>query len=495
MPNKIKKISKSQYLKGLQCPKALWLFWHRKDLKPVIDEQKQHVFDVGNEVGRLATEFFDGGIEITEEYYQIDKAIDSTQKAVKSGEKYIFEATACSDDGAYSRIDILEKIIESDKWNLVEVKSSASVKDYHLDDITLQRYAFINAGYNVEKSILMHLNREYVRSGPIDIKQLFRLEDCTEIVEMKIGKIKANVHLLIKTINQDHEPSAEIGSRCKNPFECDYINYCWQNVPEYSVYNIFGGKKLNDLLEKNIIDVFDVPDSFETTDRQFIEVDSYKHNKVYKDVKELNNFLDTLMYPLYYLDYETISPTVPLFDNTSPYLTIPFQFSLHIQDKKDGSLQHVEFLHTGNDDPRPYLIKALVESCGTKGSVVVYNQFFEEQINKDLGFSFPEYRERLNSINERMVDLLMPFSKRYLYHPEMKGSASLKTVLPALVSDLAYDSLAIDDGMTASIQYLKCIQNTVSDQEKETIFQNLKEYCALDTLAEVKLLEVLYNEI
>ena len=495
MSNKINRISKSQYLKGLQCPKALWLFWHRRDLKPEIDEYTQYVFDVGHEVGRLATEFFEGGIEITEPYNQIDKAIDSTQKAVKGGEKYIFEATACSDDGAYSRIDILEKDGQADAWNLIEVKSSTSVKDYQLDDITLQRYAFIHAGYTVNKSILMHLDRAYVRSGPIQVKKLFKLENCTDIVAMKIGEVKGHVGHLIKTINESREPSAEIGSRCKTPFECDYFSYCWQGIPEYSVYNIFFGKKLNALLEKNIIDVTDVPDNFETTDRQFIEVDAYKNKKVYKEVKKLKKFLDTLSYPLYFLDYETISPAIPLFDNTSPYQTIPFQFSLHIQEKKGGGLKHEQFLHTGNDDPRPYLITKLLEACRTKGSVVVYNQPFEEEINRGLGFSYPEYKERLENINERMVDLLTPFSKRYLYHPEMKGSASLKSVLPALVPDLSYDDLAIDDGMTASLQYLKCIQGTFTGQEKETIFFHLREYCHLDTLAEARLLEVLYKAI
>lgn len=149
MLKEIKRISKSQYIKGLQCPKALWLFWHRKDLKPEIDELQQHVFDVGHEVGRLATQLYNSGVEITEPYYQIDKAIDSTQKAIQNGENTIFEATACSDDGAYSRIDILEKAGQSDTWNLIEVKSSNSVKEYHLDDITLQRYVFIHAGYHI----------------------------------------------------------------------------------------------------------------------------------------------------------------------------------------------------------------------------------------------------------------------------------------------------------------------------------------------------------
>jgi len=494
MKKKIFRISKSQYLKGLQCPKALWLYRHRKDLTPEIDEQQQHIFDVGHEVGRLATEYFDNGFEIKEAYYQIDKAITSTQEAVKNGENAIFEATACSDDGAYSRIDILQRVDTVDTWNLIEVKSSNSVKEYHVDDMALQRYAFMNAGYHIKKSILMHLNRGYVRSGPIDVQKLFMLEDCTHRVEMEIGNIQPNVHHLLDVLNQEDEPGVAIGPRCKNPFECDYVPYCWEHVPEYSVYNIFSGRKLNELQEKNIIDISDVPDSFEMTDRQFVEVDSYKNGKVYKDLNELKNFLDMLIYPLYFLDYETISPAVPLFDNTSPYQTIPFQFSLHIQKEKGGPVTHVSFLHTGFDDPRPHLVKSLIDNCGQNGSVVVYNKTFEEEVNRGLGQALPEYKEQLESINERMVDLLLPFSKRHLYHPAMKGSASLKSVLPALVKDLTYNGLSIDDGMTASLQYLKCLQNKVSGKEKEKIFTDLEVYCAMDTHAEVKLLEVLYKE-
>jgi len=495
MTNKIKRISKTQYVKGVQCPKALWYYRHRKDLKPEIDELKQNDFDTGNEVGKLATKYFDEGVEITEAYDQIDQAIDSTQKAVKRGENNIFEATACSDDGAYSRIDILEKVRGSDTWNLVEVKSSTSVKDSHIEDMALQRYAFIHAGYNVNKSILMHINGAYVRSGSIEVKELFKLADRTADVEDKMGEVKENVQSLLKTLNQNQEPDVEIGKQCKKPFKCDYYDHCWQHIPEYSVYNIFRPKKLKALLGKNIIKVEDIPDDFKTTEMELLVVNAYKQGKIYKDTSKLEEFLGNLIYPLYYLDYETINPAVPLFDNTSPYQKIPFQFSLHIQEKKGGEFKHVEFLHTRDDDPRPDIIKALVENCGTTGSVLVYSKSFEEGVNNNLARAFPSYKAVLDNINERMVDLIVPFDKRYLYHPEMKGSASLKIVLPVLVPDMTYDGFAIDDGRTASIRYMKCIKNTVSGQEKDKIFQDLKEYCAQDTLAEVKLLEVLYKSI
>ena len=469
----------------------LWLYRHRRDLAPEISEGQQYIFDAGNEVGKLAQKYFEDGIEIEEEYYKIDQAIDSTKKAVSQGTAIIFEATAASEDGAFSRIDILNKVNGTDDWDLIEVKSSTEVKDYHIDDMALQRYAFSEAGYNIRKSILMHVDNNYVRSGELDIIRLFELEERTELVNEKIIEIRPLVKKLIRMLNSENEPKVEIGDQCNDPFECDYIPYCWQHVPDYSVYSVFRGRKREELLAENIIEISEVPDNFEMTDRQHTDISAYKKGEIHCDRNAIRVFLDRLEYPLYFLDYEAIWPAVPLFDRNSPYQQIPFQFSLHIQAEKDGKLKHIEFLHTDTYDPRPEFIKSLIESSGDRGSVLVYNQAYESRINNELGRDFPEYKSDLERINDRMVDLLVPFRSRYLYHPEMKGSASLKSVLPAFVPDMTYDGLGIQDGEMASIRYLACIKDAVSGEEKEKIFEDLRKYCRLDTLAEVKLLEVL----
>jgi hypothetical protein len=486
-------ISKSQYLKGLQCPKALWLYRNRKDLAPEISEGRQFIFDTGHEVGVLAQQYFGEGLEITEPYYKIDQAVRSTNQAVKQGKGLIFEATACADSGAYSRIDIFKKVDGTDTWDLIEVKSSTGIKDYHIDDMALQRHAFAGAGYRIGKSILMHVNNGYVRSGKLDLQALFTLEDCTGVVEDRLAEVGSKVEELIKVINSRIEPEIEIGGRCTKPFECDYIPYCWDHVPDYSVYDVFNGSKLEDLLEKNILNIPEVPEDLDLTDRQSIEISAFKENRIHRDITAIKAFLERLKYPLYYLDYETISPAVPLFDNSSPYETIPFQFSLHVQSKKGGDLKHIEFLHTGTDDPRPGFLEALVEACRKRGSVVVYNKPFESGVNNKLALNFPAYASRLEMINDRMVDLLVPFSARHLYHPAMEGSASLKSVLPAFVPDLTYDGLAISNGEIASIAYNRIIRGLMPEEEKDQIFEDLREYCKLDTLAEVRLVEVLYN--
>ena len=495
MTRKIKRISKSQYLKGIQCPKALWFYRHRPDLKPEVSEAQQYLFDTGHEVGELATHYFGSGVEITAAYYEVDKAIKSTKDFIRQGQNTIFEATASSPDGGYSRIDILNKVDRADAWDLIEVKAATAVKDYYLDDITFQRYAFANAGYNIEKSILMHINNQYVRTGELNVNELFTLEDCTDIVLKILSEIKGNLKNLIAIVNRSQEPEIDIGDHCRSPFECDYMHHCWQHVPEYSIYNIFSGSKRDELLANGIIEIVDIPDSFETTERQYIDIQSSKHNQIHKDQEGIREYLDTLIYPLYFLDYETIFPAVPLFDNSRPYQQVPFQYSLHIQQKKDGMPTHVEFLHTGLEDPRPDFVQSLIENCGKKGSVVVYNRSFEAGINNQLAADFPEFSDRIDNITERMVDLLIPFRSRWLYHPAMRGSASLKNVLPAFVPELSYDKLAIADGGAASRIYLNCIAGKVSKKDRTQIYQDLKDYCYQDTFAEVKLLGVLYDSI
>lgn len=487
-------LSKSQYLKGLQCPKALWYYRHRPDLAPEISPGQQALFDAGHEVGVLAQQYFKTGVEITEPYFEINQAIASTQKAVADGAGAIFEATAAAADGAYSRIDIFKKVRASDAWDLVEVKMSTTVKDYHIDDMAVQRHAFTGAGYNIRKSILMHINNQYVRSGNLDLLALFTLADCTPDVTARLADVDGNVDRLLAVIQSKKEPDIAPGDHCFSPFECDYTGHCWPTRPARSVYDLFpSGPKLNALLAHDITLISEIPDDFNMTKRQQVVVQACKTGQVQIDCAKIQKFLLSLKYPLYFLDYETVNNAVPLFDRTRPYQQVPFQFSLHIQNEKNGPVTHVEFLSTEKADPRPAFIEKLLAHCGTKGSVIVYNKAFEKRINDELGRDFPLFKPALNRVSARMVDLLVPFKSRHLYHPDMNGSASLKSVLPAFIPHMRYDTLEISDGNAAAQLYLSCLKDALPPAEQKKVFDNLRVYCGQDTLAEVKLVEVMHG--
>lgn len=484
-------ISKSQYVKGLQCPKALWLYRHRKDLAPEIDAQTQARFDAGNEIGTLAMSYFDGGVEVKNAYWDVKGAIESTQQFIKDGHDIIFEATAMHPvDGGYSRIDILKRVSGSDEWDLIEVKSSTSVKDYHLDDMAFQYHVFNGAGYKIRKCFMMVLDNSYIRAGDIDPKSLFKLEEISSEVFSKQAEVEAVAGQLGYVLERKKEPGVSIGARCFAPFECDYRDHCWKYVPDYSVYDVFQKKKAEELSRQHGVALEKLPNHIRPGGVKGLDIDSYLNGETIIDIANIRGFLSQLQYPLYFLDYETINPAIPLFDGTRPYQQIPFQFSVHIQESPDAELVHHEYLHKEQTDPRRFFAEKLIDLCGVDGHVIVYNQSFEIARNNDLARDFPEYATALNAINSRVIDLLEPFRKRWLYNPSQKSSASIKTVLPAF-TDLSYDDLEISHGGDAMLQYNSFINGSLPETEQPALWKNLVEYCKQDTYAMVLLLEVL----
>jgi len=381
-------ISKSQYVKGLQCPKALWLYRHRKDLAPEITPDKQALFDTGHEIGELAMQYFGDGVEVTNKYWDVKGAMESTRQYIKDGHDLIFEATAIHPiDGSYARIDILKRVPGSDEWDLIEVKSSTSVKDYHIDDMSFQYHVFYGAGYKIRKCFMMLIDNQY-----------------GYVLERKA------------------EASVSIGARCFAPFECDYKDHCWAHVPDYSVYDVFPKSKAEDISRQHGVDIEKLPEHIRPTGIKAVDVQSYLEGETLVNAQAISSFLKQIEYPIYYLDYETIMPAIPMFDDTRPFQQIPFQFSVHVQHEPGGELTHHEFLHKDRSDPRRNFAEKLVELCGDKGTVLVYNQSFEIARNKELAQDFPEYADAIQAINARVVDLLEPFKQRWLYHPNQHST-------------------------------------------------------------------------
>lgn len=480
-------LSKSAYMTGLQCPKALWLNYHRKDLRQEDGDNAQMA--MGNEVGALARNLYPNGVLVNYAPESREAMAAKTKTIIAQGKHILYEASALSPDGAYAKADILHKTANG--WHLIEVKSSTSVKDYHLTDLAFQRHAFESAGIPIERCFLVVINNQYERQGEIDIAALFVTHDVTE----QVGKqepVGASLQSLQSVVMQDKEPTIEIGAQCTSPFECGYKSHCWEGVPEYSTFNALTKDKAASLYQQTgSYRVEDIPASdMPKGQTKIIDINAYRSKEVYLDKPALAAFLRSLKYPLYFLDYETISHPIPLFDQIHPYQNVPFQFSLHIQDTPDGMLKHTQFLYGYQRDPREEFCEALIAKLGTEGSVIVYNQSFEEGCNRELAEAFPQYAKAIYAINARMVDLLKPFQKRWAYHPAQCGSASIKKVLPAF-TDLGYDELEIGNGMEASNRYLHFMQHGLPEAEKDKLLTDLTAYCELDTYAMVKLVEVL----
>lgn len=484
-------LSKSRFLAGLQCHLRLWYQCYERDLASEVSAAQQAVFDAGNEVGRLATQLYPNGVLIDEPYYQHKQAIQSTLKAMQDPKVMtIYEAAFLYDD-VRIRADILERT-ESGNWNLVEVKSSTSAKDIHLPDVAVQYYVLEGCGLSVSRAGILHLNNLYVYNGHnINLASLFAFADLTDQVISVQTEMPSNLAELKAMLANSDAPDIEPSRHCKNPYECEFWDHCTKDKPEFWILNIsgIGQKKIDELTQMGIQDISNIPSNFPLSEIQDRIRASVTNQQEYI-AQDLESQLNEIEYPMHFLDFETIGPAIPQYAGTRPYQTIPFQWSDHILNE-DGKLEHREYLCNEDKDPREEFTQTLLDALGTAGSIVIYTSYETGVLNSIIEH-FPQYADKLQAIIDRFVDLYAIIRNNY-YHPKFYGSFSLKYVLPALLPEMSYDKLSIQDGMQASLEYLRMIHPDTPEDEKTTIRDDLLTYCGQDTLAMVKIRDELLS--
>lgn len=495
MPETVKKnISKSQYTRGLQCLKSLWLYNYRRDLMDEVTPSKQAIFDQGHEVGDLARRYFPGGVLLDEDRAHIEESIARTTKLIKEGAKVLYEATFLAED-VLVRCDIIRKV--GNAWHLIEVKSSTQLKEQHLPDIAIQKYVMDAAGYKVSKIFLMVINTDFVKQGPIDPREFFTLQEVTEEISDAESEVPANLKSFFETLSApDKEPSIKFGCHCSSPYECDFSGYCWKGVPDYSVFNLpyLKPEIKEDLRDRGILDIADLPAGIKLS---AVAADIVKVARTCKPIinkRAVKDFLDGLKYPLYHLDFETINPAIPLFDGYRPYQQVTFQASLHIERGPGAEPEHYEYLAEPGTDPRKPMIDFLLKHIGPEGTPLAYNKGFETGRIKELAAFEPKYAKKLEELADRFVDLMSPFRSRHVFLPEFHGSYSMKAVLPALVPEMTYEGMAVANGDDAQTAYKALLSGKLTPAAAEQIRQDLLVYCGQDTLAMVKVLKSLQKQ-
>lgn len=475
-------------MSGLQCPKLLWYLYNDPKEIPPTDAAQQAIFEQGHLVGDYAKQLYPNGITIdhTKSFQAgLQSSIETLKKNVP-----IFEG-AFSYNNGYARADILQPNGDG-SWDLIEVKSSTSVKDEYYLDIGFQYYVYTGAGINIDKCQVLFLNNSYIYDGQLDIAQLFKSEDITAAIkDISLSNVENKIEEMQKVIQQKECPEISISDSCTKPYECPLKAKCWAFLPKSNVLTLYRNKKLGFAnLNDGVLNLADIPISDALNDKHLIQVECAKTNRPYVDRTKINDFLKTLEYPVHYMDFETFSTAIPMFNKTKPYQQIPFQFSMHIQKTTNSNdLEHYSFLADGNEDPRSKFLSELKSVIGDSGSIVAYNADFELTRLKECAEAFPEYLEWVESLKKRIVDLLLPFRDFAYYHPDQQGSCSIKKVLPVLTK-LSYENMEIGEGGKASSEYFR-VTFTEDNQDRAKVRKLLEEYCKLDTLAMVEIIEAL----
>ncbi|MDK9700232.1 MAG: DUF2779 domain-containing protein [bacterium] len=483
-------ITKSMYLAALQCPKYYWYRFHHPEWIPDPGARLQAALENGKRLGLLARTLFPDGIDLSD-VLEMETAVEQTVKALAS-RKPIFEAAVRWNDCAV-RCDILQPV-HLDEWEIIEVKSSTSVKKTHLHDLAFQRFVCENAKLKIRNCHVLHLNGEYERIGELDVPALFVQSDVTRDVFDMMARIEPNLQWMRTIPESKEEPKIAIGNHCGIPRPCPLQEHCWSFLPKDNVFTLtrIRSEKAHQWVKEGITSLYDLPEKVKLGKTQRIQFESLLNSEPHIEIEELSKFLQKLKYPIHYLDFETFGPPIPEFEGTKPHQSIPFQFSLHHQPAFGAPLAHVSYLAEGGSDPRPEILQRLKSELGTTGSIVAYNAKFEMNVLHETAKQFSEYRDWVETLKPRFVDLLKPFQSYHYYHPQQRGSASLKAVLPAMTGR-SYQELPIGNGELASIEYYRTHFSPVSPEERLRIRKELVEYCGLDTEAMVLLVDAIEN--
>ena len=440
--------------------------------------------DDGQNVGVIAHQYFDD-IFVVENVPEKGKMIAATKAAIERGEANIAEATF-SKGGCFCQVDILHRN-DDGTWDIIEVKHNCNLKDYHWWDIAFQWHTLKLAGIPLGRAYLMHINNKYVREDELDVKQLFTLEDATDFCQDNNEKVVRHIDEARLALSATEEPKVEMGRQCEACWDCQYKSYCTSKLPEKQ-QAIFKAEGLTWLKKLSAAKTGTVPNNKEHI--------FWPDEKTTCDVDAIKDFVEQVYFPLYLLDFESVQQTIPQFRGQRPWQQTPFQYSLHIMKSWDEEVvEHREFIGDGITDPREQLIKQLLEDIPEGYQVMAYNDSFEKTILKLLAESFPEYADKLMEMRENFIDLMIPFRNRDYYKGSMRGSYSIKKVLPALFPEdktLDYHNLeGVKNGTEAQKAYMAL--KDVTEEKREVLTKELLDYCKLDTFAMVRVLRFLHS--
>lgn len=473
------KLTKSNFLTYLDAPMHLWADIHDKLEKP-LSSYDQHLLQEGYKVEKLARQFLEtlaAGKPHTELHWQRPYVNQN------------YEAKA----------DALIHHLDSDTYDIYEIKSSTSVDKTNLYDATFQ-FLVLNTQIKINKIYIVHLNKEYVRYGRLNIDNLFLAEDVTDAVHeatIEVDFERENALAVLQTSSHHTIKS------CYKPKICRCLSLCHPNLPTFSIFNIpnLSAKKKQILLDLGIREAKDVPSNVALTYKQKLVVEVAKTNQPIINQAALRHELESLTFPLYFLDYETYNSAIPLFDGYAPQQQMVFQYSLHTLEHPDNELQHSAHLSLTTTDPAVSLLEQLKQEIGDTGTIIVWNKTFEAGRNKEMASIHPDYSDFLTSLNDRIYDLADSIKEGFLVHPAFRGSWSIKSILPVLAPHLSYKQLTIGKGDEAMTAWWALVEKKVKSgredlsAQNQTIADALLEYCKLDTLAMVEIWKKLHELI
>jgi Domain of unknown function(DUF2779) len=486
--NKKHILSKSSYLRGLQCPKSLWLYKHEYKKRDVLPEHQQAILQQGTNIGKLAQNLFPNGIDASPTApYLYPVSVRDTANYIRNNVSTIYEA-AFQFNQTLVAADIL--VQQHGKWYVFEVKSATSVKEEHILDAALQYYVITSSGLPIEDFSLVHINKAYTKNGPLDIHAFFSLHSVKDRILPLLPFISSTVPELLQTATSKNMPDVKIGKQCFAPYTCDFFGYCWSGLPNDSVFNLRGRGAMTiaaHLFEQGIKNFSDIPAETELDQEQYAQIEAQATGQAVIDVSELRQFMESVRHPLYFISVGTYQTAVPEFDGCKPYQPMPYRMSV-LMINAEGATTNFTFLADNFCDPRIRFVEALQQYIGETGSLLTDNAVRLQPLWEELAIGFPNYTEFLNSLSGRTKNIMLPFVNGWYCLPSLKDVSSPTAVLKAFLKDTTRIQLPFANDETCSLIFSNLNHSTASDDStRQAIIQYSSQKCDL--------LWLLWNEL
>jgi CRISPR/Cas system-associated exonuclease Cas4 (RecB family) len=484
----------------LRHPAWLWLKKYDKLKLPPVDENLQTMFDSGNKFESYANQLFPGSTKIGFNNYDEYMSLPSrTLEAIKNNASTILQGRLEA-EGITCIFDVLQQVGENE-FDLIEIKASTKAKPEHEYDLAFQLTVLEKSGYKVRNIFIIHANKEYVRNGEIDPKGITAQTDVSDKVKALREITKQQIKAAFKVLEQRKMPDPSL--RYVNQIDVPSVEWFkeWLAIyktlkPNPDPYNIYElsyptAEQIGKLEDADITQIANIPEELALREKQVAQIKTTRENKRIFDKEKIQEFLNTFQYPLYFFDYETMSSVIPQFDGLSPYQDYPFQYSLHVLESPTSELKHFEYLHNENTNPMPGLLAQLKKDIGSSGTILTWNMSYEKGCNKRMAEIYPEYADFLSGVNERINDLMIPFSEIWFFDKDFFGSASVKKVMPVMAPELSYKELNVGEGLLARRTWTQTVLEGNNQADRDAIMSDLSRYCTLDTFAMVRILEEL----
>lgn len=422
-------LSKSTYIKGMQCPKALYMQKKHPYLRDRISLEQRAKFQRGTNVGILAQDCFPGGVNMSPTNpAQFPKKVAQTTENLNNPEvKAMYEAVFQHND-TLIMLDILVR--DGDHWIAIEVKSSMDLSETYYNDAALQYYVLSGCNVPLSDFRLMYINGDYCKAGQIEVQKLFKSESVLEYVKLRKPFIESNVERLKNVVEQPHSPLVNIGTQCHKPYTCDFIGHCWKKVPKNSY--LFITALDDELLFKHYHNGTDTNEKMlhqmEPNSLESFQIDALNANTYYIDYKTIFSILPKpKLHAVAYLNLLLYRPAVPLTDGMRPYQEMILAFAIKGENEKDGqSIWHCFDDYSKWGESIPLLIK----------KISAYEKIvcFTPQ-NPNTTLLRHEIIQKQN-VGEKIFNLFEAMNAAHFFHANIKKGFTLQHVAQALFPDV-----------------------------------------------------------